>query len=136
MEKKEWCLFTIGYDIPNTFFLIFSEELIALPKMGPVFLRNCNCLGVKAGSLFIWVVFFLLFLVAASRAFLAPNEAPPPRAPNLMALSAVMNAGTSTAKGRRPPFCLFDVLLHVPLHLFFLLRTMMSSCRLHEYTLV
>ena len=33
--------------------------------MGPVFLRNCNCLGVKAGGLFIWVVFFLLFLVAA-----------------------------------------------------------------------
>ena len=72
--------------------------------MGSVFLRNCNCLGVKAGGLFIWVVFFLLFLVAA--------------------------------KGRRPPFCLFDVLLLVPLHLFFLLRTMMSSCRLHEYTLV
>ena len=81
-------LFTIGYDIPNTFFLLFSEELIALPKMGPVFLRNCNCLGVKAGGLFIWVVFFLLFLVAA--------------------------------KGRRIPFCLFDVLLPVvPLHLFF-----------------
>ena len=60
------------------FFLIFSSELTALPKMGPVFLRNCNCLGVKAGGLFIWVVFFLLFLVAASRAFLAPNEAPPP----------------------------------------------------------
>ena len=135
-KKKEWCLFTIGYDIPKTFFLIFSEELIALPKMGLVFLRNCNCLGVKAGGLFIWVVFFLLFLVAASRAFLAPNEAPPPRAPNPMALPAAMNAGTSAAKGRRPPFCLFDVLLLVPLHLFFLLRTMMSSCWLREYTLV
>ena len=36
-KKKEWCLFTNGYDIPNTFFLIFSEELMALPKMGPVF---------------------------------------------------------------------------------------------------
>ena len=74
--------------------------------------------------------------MAASRAFLAPNEAPPPRAPNPMALPAAMNAGTRAAKGRRPPFCLFDVLLLVPLHLFFLLRTMMSSCRLHEYTLV
>ena len=105
--------------------------------MGLVFLRNCNCLGVKAGGLFIWVVFFLLFLVAASRAFLAPNEAPPPRAPNPMALPAAMNAGTSAAKGSRPPFCLFDVLLLlVPLHLFFLLRTMMSSCWLREYTLV
>ena len=100
--------------------------------MGPVFLRNCNCLGVKAGGFFIWVVFFLLFLVTASRAFLAPNEAPPPRAPNTMALPAAMNAGTSAAKGRRPPFCLFDVLL-LPLHLFFLLRTMVSSCRLRVY---
>ena len=62
---------------------------------------------------------------------------PPPRAPNPMALPAAMNAGTSAAKGRRPPFCLRDVLLLlVPLHLFFLLRTMMSSCRLREYTLV
>ena len=41
-----------------------------------------------------------------------------------MALPAAMNAGTSAAKGRRPPFCLRDVLLLlVPLHLFFLLRT-------------
>ena len=39
-----------GYDIPNTFFLIFSAEPTALPKMGPVFLRNCKCLGVKAGG--------------------------------------------------------------------------------------
>ena len=85
-------------------------------------------------GVFILVVFFLLFLVAASRAFLAPNEAPPPRAPNPMALPAAMNAGTSAAKGRRPPFCLRDFLLLVPLHLFFLLRTMMSSCRLREYT--
>ena len=122
-----------GHDIPNTFFLIFSAEPTALPKMGPVFLRNCNCLGVKAGGFFIWVVFFLLFLVTASRAFLAPNEAPPPRAPNPMALPPAMNAGTSAAKGRRPPFCLFDVLLLVPLHLFFLLWTMMSSCKLRVY---
>ena len=100
--------------------------------MGPVFLRNCNCLGIKAGGFFIWVVFFLLFLVTASRAFLAPNEAPPPRAPSPMALPAAMNAGTSAAKGRRPPFCLFDVLLLL-LHLFFLLRTMVSSCRLRVY---
>ena len=35
-EKKE-CLFTKGYDIRNTFFLIFSAELTALPKMSPVF---------------------------------------------------------------------------------------------------
>ena len=98
--------------------------------MGPVFLINCNCLGVIAGSLFILVVFFLLFRVAASRAFLAPNEAPPPIAPNPMALPAAMNAGTSTAKGRRPPFCLRDPHpLLVPLYLFFLLRTMMSSCK-------
>ena len=72
--------------------------------------------------------------MAASRAFLAPNEAPPPRAPNPMALPAAMNAGTSAAKGRRPPFCLFDVLLLVvPLHLFFLLRTTMSSCKFRVY---
>ena len=50
-----------GYDIPNTFFLIFSAEPTALPKMGPVFLRNCNCLGVKAGGIFILVVFFPAF---------------------------------------------------------------------------
>ena len=51
-----------------------------------------------------------------------------------MALPAEMNAGTSAAKGRRPPFCLCDVLLLlVPLHLFFLLRTMMSSCNLRVY---
>ena len=65
-----------------------------------------------------------------------------------MALPAAMNAGTSAAKGRRPPFCLFDVLLlplhlflllplHLflllPLHLFLLLRTMVSSCRLRVY---
>ena len=118
-----------GYDIPNTFFLIFSAEPTALLKMGPVFLRNCKCLGVKAGGNFYFGGFFLLFLVTASRAFLAPNEAPPPRASNPMALLAAMNAGTSAAKGRRPPFCLFDVLLFVPLHLFFLLRTMMSSCK-------
>ena len=72
--------------------------------------------------------------MAASRAFLTPNEAPPPRAPNPMSLPAAMNAGTSAAKGRRPPFCLRDVLLLVPLHLFFLLRTMMSSCISYEYT--
>ena len=59
---------------------------------------------------------------------------PPPRAPNPMALPAAMNAGTSAAKGRRPPFCLRDVLLLlVPLHLFFLLRTMMSSRKLRVY---
>ena len=49
-----------------------------------------------------------------------------------MALPAAMNAGTSAAKGRSPPFCLFDVLL-LPLHLFLLLRTMVSSCRLRVY---
>ena len=43
-----------------------------------------------------------------------------------MAFPAAMNAGMSAAKGRRPPFCLRDVLLLVPFHLFFLLRTMMS----------
>ena len=79
-------------------------------------------------------LFFLLFRVAASRAFLTPNEAPPPRAPNPMALPAAMNAGTSAAKDRRPPFCLVPfLLLLVPLHLFFLLRTMMSSCKLRVY---
>ena len=87
---------------------------------------------LKQGVSLLGWFFFLLFLVAASRAFLAPNEAPPPRAPNPMALPAAMNAGTSAAKGRRPPFCLFDVLL-LPLHLFLLLRTMVSSCRLRVY---
>ena len=59
---------------------------------------------------------------------------PPPRAPNPMALPAAMNAGTSAARGRRPPFRLRDVLLLlVPLHLFFLLRTMMSSRKLRVY---
>ena len=71
--------------------------------------------------------------MTASRGFLEPNEAPPPRAPNPMALPPAMNAGTSAAKDRRPPFYLFDVLLLVPLHLFFLLRTMMSSCKLRVY---
>ena len=44
-----------------------------------------------------------------------------------MAFPAAMNAGISAAKGRRP-FCLVRLLLLllVPLHLFFLLRTMMS----------
>ena len=38
-----------------------------------------------------------------------------------MAFPAVMNAGISAAKGRRPPFCLVRLLLLllVPLHLFF-----------------
>ena len=46
-----------------------------------------------------------------------------------MAFPAAMNAGISAAKGRRPPFCLVRLLLLllVPLHLFFLLRTMMSD---------
>ena len=43
-----------------------------------------------------------------------------------MAFPAAMSAGMSAAKGRRPPFCLRDVLHLVPFHLFFLLRTMMS----------
>ena len=64
------------------------------------------------------------------------NEAPPPRAPNPMALPAAINAGTRAAKGRRPPFCLFDVLLLVPLHLFFLLFFFEPWCLLvgYEYT--
>ena len=53
-----------------------------------------------------------------------------------MAFPAAMNAGISAAKGRRPPFCLVRLLLLlllVPLHLFFLLRTMMSSRKLRVY---
>ena len=54
-----------------------------------------------------------------------------------MAFPAAMNAGISAAKGRRPPFCLVRLLLLlllVPLHLFFLLRTMMSLIFMRVYS--
>ena len=115
------------------FFLFFRRSWQLFQKWVQFYSEIVIVWVLKQGvSLFGWFS-FLIFLVTAFRGFLAPNEAPPPRAPNPMALPAAMKAGTRAAKGRGPPFCLFDVLLLVPLHLFFLLRTMVSSCRLRVY---
>lgn len=51
------------------------------------------------------------FFVVASKAFFAPNDAAPPKAPNPTALPPTMRAGMSAAKGNIPPFCWFFLFL-------------------------
>ena len=90
--------------IPKAFLRMVLEVRKALPKIGPFSLRNCNCWGVRGGGLFMTVVFLLFLRVAASKAFLAPKEAAPPRAPSPIAFPPAISAGIKAAKVRSPPF--------------------------------